>query len=220
MTARAKEGSPMLKARSVPVNHDKAALPSMEVSETRHRQLPRHPRREIVDHRRRWIALVSAMADPRVVADELAIRQALRALADATVRARANDLECFAGFCREARRDALPASPATLVAYADQLAARGQKVTTIERKLSSLAAAHVLMGLDNPCRVGAVRSAVRAIRKERGVGRRQALAVRLGASDAVSGTITLHALLDGCADDPRGLRDAAPMTSDARKPPS
>ncbi len=185
-------------------------VPVVEVLATG--QAWRHPRRgEPRDQRSRWLAAIAGLATPTLGAvDELAVRQALRALADATVRARAADLEGFRAFCAAQGRAGLPATPATIVAYADSLAADGQKVTSISRKLSSIGIAHQLFGLDSPCSSMAVHYALRGIRKERGVARKQALAVRLGdTTDAIAPAITLRALLDGCSDDPRELRDAA-----------
>lgn len=186
-------------------------VPVVDLVETRQQPRPSRQRAEARDIRERWLSAMAGLVDPAAAAvDALAVRQALRALADATVRARAADLECYAAFCRHQRAPGLPASPATVVAYLDALAAQGQKVTSLARKLSSLGVAHQLLGLDNPCRALAVHHALRAIRKERGVARRQALAVRLGdAADPLPPALTLRALVDACADDPRELRDAA-----------
>jgi integrase len=186
------------------------AVPTVDVVEMRQAyRLPR-VRKDASDHRERWLSIMATLYDqaPAVV-DELAIRQSLRALADATVRARASDLECFARFCQASGLQGLPAAPAAIVAYADALAEAGQKVTSIKRKLSSVSIAHTLLGLENPCQNIAVHHALRAVRKERGVAQRQALAVRLGEADDLPATITLSALLAACGDDPRELRDAA-----------
>lgn len=186
-------------------------VPVIDVVQTRQRHRPSQRGQRDTDHRERWLQAMIALADPATAAvDALAVRQALRALANATVRARAADLECFKAFCWREGLPGLPASPATVVAYLDALATSGQKVTSLARKLSSLGVAHQLLGLDNPCRALAVHHALRAIRKERGVTRRQALAVRLGdADDASPPVFTLRALVDACGDDPRELRDAA-----------
>lgn len=186
-------------------------VPVIDVIETRQTQRIRVKRSGETNHRERWLASMAALADPtQCRVDELAIRQSLRALADATVRARAADLECFSNFCRQNGLAGLPSTPAAIVDYADQLAEAGQKVTSISRKLSSVGIAHTLLGLDNPCRNIAVHHALRAVRKERGVTRRQALAVRLGdANEELWAAITLRALLAACGDDPRELRDAA-----------
>lgn len=186
-------------------------VPVIDVVETRLVRSPKRPGAKAPDHRQRWLSEIARLADPALCAvDELAVRQSLRALADATVRARAADLECFGRFCAARGRRGLPATPAILVAYADALAEAGQKITSINRKFSSIAVAHALLGLDNPCQALAVRQGLRAIRKERGVVRRQALAVRLGDQDqGFQKGITLQGLLAACGDDPPELRDAA-----------
>lgn len=187
------------------------AVPVVDVVETRLVRSATRPCAKAPDHRQRWLSEIARLADPTLCAvDELAVRQSLRALADATVRARAADLECFGRFCATRGCSGLPATPAVLVAYADALAEAGQKITSINRKFSSIAVAHALLGLGNPCQALAVRQGLRAIRKERGVVRRQALAVRLGHQDQSLATgITLRALLAACGDDPPELRDAA-----------
>lgn len=188
-----------------------ATVPVVDVIELRPTlQRPRVTSRK-ADHRERWLARMARLADPSVAAvDELAVRQSLRSLADATVRARAADLECFARFCEKTGCLGLPATPATIVAYADTLADAGQKITSISRKLSSISIAHRLLGLESPCNSLAVRQALRGIRKERGVRRRQALGVRLGHTEETGPSgITLQALLDACGDAPPELRDAA-----------
>ncbi len=193
-----------------PGGRPSSAVPVTDIVEIRHRELNRLPRVH-ADPRSRWLSVLASLADPDLAAvDDLTVRQALRALADATVRARASDLECFARFCAGSGARGLPATRATIVAYADTLATAGQKVTSIQRKLSSIGVAHGMMGLENPCRSAAVHHAVRAIRKERGVARRQAFAVRLGDdTKALPSAITLRALLAACGDDPPEVRDAA-----------
>lgn len=188
------------------------AVPVLYLEQVAHQRLGAPACRPAIDQRARWLELVASLrgaGGPPV--DHLTTVQALRALAEATVRARANDLACFTAFCAQTGSPGLPSTPQTIVDYADHLATVGQKVTTIRRKLSSIAAAHDLLGLDSPTRSVAVHHALRAIGKERGTARRQALAVRLGQplGTKPAPQTTLYALLDGCAADPRGLRDAA-----------
>jgi site-specific recombinase XerC len=146
---------------------------------------------------------------------ELGFVTALEAMADNSKTAMAADLTCYAAWCREARRDALPADPENLVRYLQMLEKRGYKPATLARRIASIATANRLAGLDDghaqPTNTPMVRAALKAVRRRKGAHQRQAAPLRLGSAldPTVSKGFTLAALLDACAGDLQGLRDAA-----------
>ncbi len=147
---------------------------------------------------------------------QLGVETALEAMADATKAAIAADLDCFVGWCADERRAPFPADPEDLVLYLRHLEAQKKKPATLSRRMASLASAHRLVGFGSkeplPTDHAMVRNALRANRRRQGAVQRQAAPLRFGgalseAGDAKGFTIT--ALLDACAGDAQGLRDAA-----------
>jgi site-specific recombinase XerD len=187
----------------------------IEIVERRHGRIPAPRRRSQrpsplgAD----WLAQLTDLADPDQVSavDELTINQALKALAPATLAARAADLADYADFLARHNRPpaGLPASRSAVVDWIEDLVARGQRPTTIDRKLSSLSVSHEMLGLESPTESLAVRHAVKSARRTIGTTRRQSTAIRLDdAEDA--GPLTLRGLLAACdSPDLRDLRDAA-----------
>lgn len=146
---------------------------------------------------------------------ELGFATTLEAMADNSKAAIAADLTCYAAWCRQGRRIALPADPENLVRYLQMLERRGYKPATLARRIASIATANRLVGLDDghaqPTNTPMVRAALKAVRRRKGAHQRQAAPLRLGSAldPTVSQGFTLAALLDACASDLQGLRDAA-----------
>lgn len=79
-------------------------------------------------------------------------RYADQSWADNTKRAYRSDWQHFAEWCHEYDRRALPASPEDIALYLGMIAPH-YSLATLERRLSSISAAHRERGLDNPARV-------------------------------------------------------------------
>jgi integrase len=93
--------------------------------------------------------------------------------APGTVKGYAHDWSMFARWCREAGRDALPASSDTLALYATwMLAVNGRKVTTTSRHVSAILHHHRVAGCPVPINPWNIICAVRRERHERPQGRR------------------------------------------------
>ena len=89
------------------------------------------------------------------------------AASGATVRAYRADLATFTRWCHQQGLDALPAEPETVALYLTSLAQQGRKVTTIERALAGIGAAHRAAG--HPwLTLPALRTLLRGIRRELG----------------------------------------------------
>ena len=87
-----------------------------------------------------------------------------------TVKAYAHDLSDFATWCEV---DAgglvpLPAAPKTVALYVSDLAGRGLKAATIQRRLAAIAQLHQEANLDDPTKTKAVKNTYRGILKEIG----------------------------------------------------
>jgi len=127
-------------------------------------------------------------------------RAAAGAYSPNTARAIRADLAIFAGWCAGAGREmALPVAPAVAAAFLDAMAGT-RRPATLARYLASLDHLHRAAGLDPPGRAGAVRLALRRIR--RAAGSRQAQAAPLGWA-------RIRLILEGLGETPADLRDAA-----------
>lgn len=158
-------------------------------------------------------AIASVMPEGAAPVSEIGFAASLGAMADNTKAAIASDLSCYTEWCARERRAALPADPETLVRYIQMLERRGHKPSTLARRIASLATVHRLVGMGDgaPTNAPMVRAALKAIRRRRGSMQRQAAPLRLGKAldpNAARG-FTLEGLLDACAPDLQGLRDAA-----------
>lgn len=89
-------------------------------------------------------------------------------LARNTRRAYRLDWQDFLAFCEQHRLTPLPASEATVRMYITDLARRGRKVSTIERRLAAIAQAHKMAGHPSPTHATSVRLCFRGIRREYG----------------------------------------------------
>ena len=102
---------------------------------------------------------------------------ALGGFSDNTRRAIRSDFGIFDAWCRARPLPALPAAPATVVAFVDAMAA-ARAPATVRRYVASIAAAHRALGHDRAAtKSPAVRLALQ--RMHRAKGRRQAQALAL-----------------------------------------
>lgn len=85
-----------------------------------------------------------------------------------TQRAYAGDWQDFATWCAGAGFATLPAVPETIAWYVAQLARRGLKASTIERRLAGIAVAHREAGNTSPTSHPAVRKVVGGIKRTHG----------------------------------------------------
>jgi hypothetical protein len=131
-------------------------------------------------------------------------------MAPASKLAIAADLDCWLDWCGGEHRCPFPADAEDLVRYLRALEADGRKPATLARRIASLASAHRMLGHDTPATAAPmVRHALRANRRRHGAAQRQAAPLRFGGSMGVVGGFTIAAMLDACAGDLQGVRDAA-----------
>lgn len=82
-----------------------------------------------------------------------------------TLRAYRSDLRQFSSWCELHHLTTLPAAPETVAAYAvDQRATH--RLSTVRRQLSSVAKAHLVAGLPNPCAAELVRATVAGLARQ------------------------------------------------------
>lgn len=93
-----------------------------------------------------------------------------------TMRAYAGDFENFRRWCDRHNLSALPASPQTVALYATWCAQR-YKVSTIERRVASIAHAHAAAGHASPTQHGAVKAVLRGVRRANGTAQTQKTAL-------------------------------------------
>lgn len=132
-------------------------------------------------------------------AAEQAERFLAKSKAPNTVRAYAADWKHFAGWCVDAARASLPATPETVALYLSDLAAT-HKVSTLRRRLTTIGKAHELDGHDTPTRHALVQDVFDGIRRELGF-------LQHGKTPLLSDDI--RALLAVQSDDLVGLRNRA-----------
>ncbi len=94
-------------------------------------------------------------------------RYATQSKAENTRRAYRADWADFVGWCEKYRRTSMPASPDTVAYY---LADRSQtlKVSTLERRLATIAEAHRTAGAESPTKSAQVKLVWAGIRREKG----------------------------------------------------
>src|SRR5438128_1878915 len=108
----------------------------------------------------------AGLAHLQVVADR-ARDYAAAARAANTIRAYRADWRDFSAWCDEAGLQALPATPDTVALYLTSQAGR-KKISTLQRRLSSISQAHQVAGLESPTRSAAVRLVWAGIRRTHG----------------------------------------------------
>lgn len=101
--------------------------------------------------------------------------------AAATQRAYKSDWADFAAWCDAHQVLKLPAEPAAIAAYLAQLADRGRKVSTIERRVTSIGHFHRQAGHANPADHPGVQQVLEGIRRSLGTapGKKAALTAEL-----------------------------------------
>jgi integrase len=135
---------------------------------------------------------------------------ALEAMATASKLAIAADLDCWLDWCAGEHRCPFPADAEDLVRYLRALETDGRKPATLARRIASLATVHRLLGHETPATAAPmVRHALRANRRRQGSAQRQAAPLRFGGSMGIVGGFTITAMLEACAGDLQGVRDAA-----------
>jgi site-specific recombinase XerD len=194
--------------------------------------MPKRPASEIIVHDQSRKVPQPRGKDQKIDRElqaELRIAQALAAGADGTLEnisqdhfeaefkamalnskiAAAADLDCYVDWCLAEQRAAFPADPVTLVRYIEAKVKAKAKPATIVRRISSIAKAHHMLGLEpEGPRNRMVRQTLVAINKKK--NQRQAAAIRVGENrTGTSSPITIQALLECCDSTLRGLRDAA-----------
>jgi site-specific recombinase XerD len=101
------------------------------------------------------------------------------AFAANTERALRGDVARFTGWCAEAGQQAMPASPETVAAFIDAMAA-GKAPVTVRRHVSSIATFHRAAGVANPCDGPDVKLALKRMHRALGRAQRQAAPVSDG----------------------------------------
>lgn len=120
-----------------------------------------------------WIAELAASSEARARAIEWGI-QAAKAYPPNTLRAWRADWLIYAQFCRKQGHSTVPGEPKTVAAFIEDRGAAGKKPATIRRYLSTIALAHRVAKLSNPCSEEVVRLALKSLTNEVPVAQRQA----------------------------------------------
>jgi integrase len=94
-----------------------------------------------------------------------------------TQRAWRSDWHVYEAFCAERAVSTVPATPATVAAFVDACGERSKKPATIRRYLTTVALAHRVAKLDNPCIEEQVRHALKGLTNEVASAQRQARAL-------------------------------------------
>ena len=106
----------------------------------------------------------TALLDPRA-----SVRAYLEAeKAAGTRRAYNSDGADSEARCAGAGETALPATPIAVATYLAQLADRGKKASTIQRRIAALRAVHVAAGFEPPTNAEGVKATMRGIRRSKG----------------------------------------------------
>lgn len=124
---------------------------------------------------------------------------ARRSKAANTLKAYRSDWALFEAFCQARGVGSLPASPATVAAYAAD-AARTLKANTVERRLTAISQAHQFAGCPNPVEDKLVRTVMAGIRRVKGTAQQ--------GKEPLSPDL-LRRMFAGGGDDLRGARDRA-----------
>ena len=128
-------------------------------------------------------------------------RRLAKSKADNTLRAYASDWSDFSDWCKHHGATDLPADPETIVNYVNDLA-DDAKANTVARRVTAISENHIAAGYgrNNPAKDGLVRSAIAAIRREKGTFQHGKTPVLMD---------TLYLLADCFGDDIVSLRDRA-----------
>ena len=163
------------------------------------------------------LALLPTTGRPAVHLD--LVEATLAAMAKNSVRGLLADMAGFGEACRRFGVSALPAQPASVIAFLKARAA-GEgglvqaKPATLSRILWAIATFHRLFDLPDPTKDKLVALTLKALRREMGTAQRQARPLRYkgSVSDVFAGEargLSLMAVLEACPEDEKGLRDRA-----------
>jgi site-specific recombinase XerD len=119
--------------------------------------------------------------------------------ADATLKAYKSDWRDFLGWCKANQLSPIPAEPTTLALYL-AACAESLKVSTLQRRLASIAAAHRIAGFESPTSAASVQAVWQGIRRSKGLERGQKQAILKA---------DLQALLSIIPETLKGQRDRA-----------
>ena len=121
--------------------------------------------------------------------------------ADNTIRAYSSDWSDFVDWCNYNGEPCLPTTPETIVNYINDLA-DDAKANTVSRRITAISENHIAAGYgrNNPAKEGIVRTAMSAIRREKGTFQRGKSPILME---------TLYLLADCFGDDIVSLRDRA-----------
>jgi len=97
-----------------------------------------------------------------------------------TERAMRSDIARFTDWCRQEARQAMPASPETVAAFVDAMAA-SKAPASVRRYVSSVASFHRAAVVANPCEAQAVKLALRRMHNAKGRAQLQASPLNEGA---------------------------------------
>jgi site-specific recombinase XerD len=87
---------------------------------------------------------------------------------DNTRRAYKSDWADFSAWCDTVNLNSMPATPIAVGTYLAQLADRGIKASTIQRRISAIRAVHVAAGAEPPTNAEGVKATMRGIRRTKG----------------------------------------------------
>lgn len=154
----------------------------------------------------------------RAAVDLDLVEATLAASAANTVRGLLADMRGFGETCRQRGVSALPAQPASVIAFLRaRTDAKGRdpaRPATLSRILWAISTFHRLLKLDDPTKDDLVRLEMKALRRRLGTAQSQARplrykgAVRDPVSEPARG-VSLQAVLEGCDADEKGMRDRA-----------
>ena len=126
-------------------------------------------------------ALDISVADPQGVRLIERFQEWRYAASAHSVRAVYGDLSRFGAWARARGLTTVPAEPQTIKDYIAQLRDKGNRLSTIERALSSISLAHRLAGLFDPTKDEGVKWRMKGVRQELGAQRRIARPLRFRA---------------------------------------
>lgn len=106
-------------------------------------------------------------ASPKSIISHSAMAYARASKSENTQIAYRSAWKDFGYFCQSHKVSALPATPETVIAYLE-LAAQGNKVSTLTVKLAAISSAHRLKELDDPTKSEMVRTVMAGIRRTLG----------------------------------------------------
>jgi integrase len=97
---------------------------------------------------------------------------------EATLKAYRSDWADFTGWCGEHAVQILPASPETVALYLTNLAG-DKKISTIQRRVASITAAHKAAGHESPAKTELVRTVLQGIKRTHGAPQSKKTPVRV-----------------------------------------